>query len=139
MTPMNAVEQHHIEITLDITSVVLSLQDLELALLVRGGPGSRTRGDTLGGVRVASETILRLDSGLEEVGASLYKHVLAIQQHISASRLHETNLPIDVVFNIAVYFETACATTTIDVRSLAVMAEYRASVEVSAYPISVSA
>jgi hypothetical protein len=123
------------EVSLDITSKILSLTDIERALLLKGDPGSRSRGDGLPGDRVASTSVLRVDPNLPE-RATLQEQMDAIRARMPADRLRATNLQVDAIFSIAVYFDTACATTTIGPEIVAFISEYSATIQVVAYPIS---
>ncbi|MEO8383402.1 MAG: hypothetical protein ABI779_27345 [Acidobacteriota bacterium] len=68
-------------------------------------------------------------------GATLEHHLNAICTRISADRLRAAALPIDATFNIAVYFDTACATTIVDAATVALAHDYSAAIQVVAYPV----
>jgi hypothetical protein len=123
------------EMSLDITSKILSLADIERALMLKGGSGSRSIGNALPGDRVASTSVLRLEPNLDE-RAALRQQIDAIRARMPADRLRAANLQVEVIFNIAVYFDTACATTIIDPELVALIADYSATIQVMAYPVS---
>ena len=123
------------EVSLDITSQILSLAEIEHALMLKGGSGSRSRGDALPGDRVASISVLTVEPNLDE-GATLRQQMAAIRARMPADRLRAANLPVEAIFNIAVYFETACATTLIEPGLVTLIDDYSATIQVVAYPIS---
>jgi hypothetical protein len=123
------------EASLDITSETLSLAHLERALRLNGDPGSRSRGDLLPGDRIATVSILRIEPNLGQ-DATLEQQLDAIGSRMPADRLRAADLQVDVTFTIAVYFDTAYATTIVAADLVAWTRDYSAAIQVVAYPIS---
>jgi hypothetical protein len=129
--PLNV--PHECEVILEIVSQVLTLAELQRRLMIKGDIGSRSLGDVLPRGGQSSQTILKISSGAD-AHSSLHAHLEAICQRIPADRLRLARPDVDVVFSIAVYFETAYATLLIEPRSGDLIRAYSASIEVVSYP-----
>jgi hypothetical protein len=133
MSGLDASTQRRIEVSLDIMSHSINLQTLELSLGLNGDSGSRSIGEVSVGGRVASLSILRVNSNLE-LSADVAQQVMAIYTRISPNSIRVAELSVSLRFNIAVYFATACGTAVIDALSVSMIHEYRAAISVTAYP-----